>query len=101
MRFFNKKNAKEMGKKGGKKTYERHGIEHMRELGRSTVKRHGTEHMRKIGKVGFQATCNKYYNGDTGAMLYALREQGLINTADREMMEMLRYYQERMPELFE
>jgi hypothetical protein len=50
---FTKANAAESGRKGGRRTFERH----------------GATHMRAIGREGFRATCERHYGGDKRAML--------------------------------
>ena len=48
-----------------------------RQGGRSTFSRHGVDHMREIGRRGFRATCDRHYGGDRRAMLNELIRRGL------------------------
>jgi general stress protein YciG len=59
--MFTSRTAKDMGRKGG----------------RSTFARHGTDHMQAIGRKGFQATCDRHYGGDRRDMLNELIRRGL------------------------
>lgn len=117
MRFFNKDNAKHFGKQGGDANFSRHGrdglskagkanvekngIEQCRAAGRALVLKYGTKHMQQIGRLGFQVVCDKYYGGNREALMMALHERGLLNTADNEMRAMIRLYQERLPGIFD
>lgn len=44
--------------------------------GRATVEKHGRGHMSKIGKQGFQATTDKYFQGQRAYHLSWLRRAG-------------------------
>jgi hypothetical protein len=57
---FTPENAAAMGRKGGKRTAERH----------------GRAHMQRIGKLGFAATVKKHHNGDRAAYLLQLQRKG-------------------------
>jgi general stress protein YciG len=59
--MFTRKTARECGRKGG----------------RATLGRYGREHMQAIGRKGFQATCDRHYDGDRRAMLNELIRRGL------------------------
>jgi hypothetical protein len=58
---FDISNAAELGRKGG----------------RTTLARHGVEHFRAIGRKGFEATTNRHYAGDRRRHLNDLIARGL------------------------
>ncbi len=60
--MITKKNAKQLGAKGGK----------------ATVAKHGKAHMRHIGRLGFRATVDKHYGGDVKLALNTLIAKGLM-----------------------
>lgn len=59
---FTPDNAADMGRKGGLKTFEKY----------------GRDHMCKIGKLGLQATVDKHYNGDRRLAINTLIHRGLM-----------------------
>ena len=61
--MFNKHNAAQHGSKGG----------------RRTVERHGREHMAQIGKRGFQATTERHFGGCVESHKRWLAQKGLFN----------------------
>jgi general stress protein YciG len=59
---FTSETAREMGRRGG----------------RRTVEKHGPTYMSHIGKRGFQVTVDRYYAGDRAAYCWRLSRLGLI-----------------------
>ena len=60
--MITRKTAKQLGAKGGKKTFEKH----------------GKRHMQDIGRRGFKATVAKHYGGDVKLALNTLIAKGLM-----------------------
>ncbi len=56
--------------------------DYMRQLGKKggqrTVERHGREHMSQIGKIGFAVTFQKHWGGNKEAFCRRLKELGLM-----------------------
>lgn len=50
---------------------------HGRKGGLRTVERHGREHMQRIGKLGFKATVQRHYGGDARKAVNTLIARGL------------------------
>jgi len=46
--------------------------------GARTFERHGREHMRTIGKLGLQATVERHYNGNRRLAINTLIHKGLM-----------------------
>jgi hypothetical protein len=61
---FTSENARTMGARGGRKT----------------LQRHGCQHMRRIGLLGFWATVDRHWNGDARAYINYLIMLGLAAT---------------------
>lgn len=81
---FTKENARLYGSKGGKKTAETYGSEHMQKIGKlggeKTFEEHGPEHMSAIGGRGFWATVLKHWEGRPKAFVDFLISLGLAAT---------------------
>lgn len=60
---FTPDNAAQYGQRGGLRTFERH----------------GREHMRTIGRLGLQATVERHYDGDRRRAINALIHKGLMS----------------------
>lgn len=74
---FDRTNAAERGRKGGRATLERRGRDHLARLahegGRAIADREGSEHMSAIGYAGYLRTLEARFGGDTELMRTWLR----------------------------
>jgi hypothetical protein len=78
---WTREQAQAYGKKGGARTVERYGTEHMQALGRkgwqAMVAKHGHAVLSINGKKGFAVTATRYFGGDKEALVRWLRDAAL------------------------